>query len=266
MSPSDKTALVTGASSGIGAVYAEHLAARGYHLILVARRADRLEALAQTLSQAHGVRIRSVVADLENDADVGRIEAVLAEDDGIRMLVNNAGVARLTPFAKASGHDSQSQISLNVVALTRLTRAALPGFLARNNGAIVNVASVLAIESLPISAVYSGTKAYVMAFTRSLQSELAGTGVRVQLVLPGVTATDLWSEDVSGVPLAVLDKDSVMSTRDLVDAALTGLDDGESVTWPSVEDLQLWNDFDQARARLFGATRRGLPASRYRKN
>lgn len=264
MSDHEKTALVTGASSGIGAVYAERLAARGYHLILVARRADRLETLAQALSHTHGVRVRSMAADLENDADVTRIETVLANDDGIRMLVNNAGVARLAPLAKASAHDSQSQTSLNVIALTRLTQAVLPGFLARNDGAIVNVASVLAIQSLPISAVYSGTKAYVMAFTRSLQSELAGTGVKVQLVLPGVTATDLWSEGVSGVPLAVLDKNSVMSTHDLVNAALAGLDNGEPVTWPSVEDLQLWDDFDQARARLFAATQTGHPASRYR--
>lgn len=265
MSDADKTALITGASSGIGAVYADRLAARGHHLILVARRGDRLEALAQALSRTHGVRVRSIAADLQNDADVSRVETALFNDDSISMLVNNAGVARLTPLAKASAHDAQAQTALNVAALTRLTQAVLPGFLARNYGVIVNVASVLAIESLPISAVYSGTKAYVMAFTRSLQNELAGTGVKVQLVLPGVTATDLWSEGVSGVPLAVLDKNSVMSTQDLVDAALAGLDNGEPVTWPSVEDTQLWEDFDRARARLFAATRTGYPASRYRK-
>uniref|UniRef100_UPI000D39532E SDR family NAD(P)-dependent oxidoreductase n=1 Tax=unclassified Variovorax TaxID=663243 RepID=UPI000D39532E len=266
MSDADKTALITGASSGIGAVYAQRLAARGYQLILVARRADRLEALAQALSRDHGVRVRSLAADLQNDADVTRIEAVLSSDDSIGMLVNNAGVARLTPLAKAAPGDAQSQTALNVVALTRLTQAVLPGFLARNDGVIVNVASVLAIQSLPISAVYSGTKAYVMAFTRSLHSELAGTGVKVQLVLPGVTATDLWSEGVSGVPLAALDRNSVMSTQDLVDAALAGLDNGEQVTWPSVEDAQLWDDFDRVRARLFAATQTGYPASRYRKD
>lgn len=263
-SDNGNTALITGASSGIGAVYADRLAARGYHLILVARRADRLEALATRLSAAHGVRVQPIAADLEDEAGLVKIEQVLANDRSIRMLVNNAGVARLSPLAAAPVSHSLSQLALNVAALTRLTHAALPGFLARNEGSIVNVASVLAIQSLPISAVYSGTKAFVLAFTRGLQSELAGTGVKAQVVLPGVTATDLWSPDVSGVPLSALDQASVMSAQELVDAALSGLDQGEPVTWPSVEDARLWDEFDQARARLFAATQTGRSASRYR--
>lgn len=265
MSEKKTTALITGASSGIGAVYAERLAARGHDLILVARRASRLEALATELSRAHGVRVDALAADLENTADVSKVERVLANDSSIGLLVNNAGVARLSPLSAASVDDSLSQVALNVVALTRLTQAALPGFIARKSGTIVNVASVLAVESLPISAVYSGTKAFVLAFSRGLQGELAGTGIQVQVVLPGVTATDLWSEGVSGVPLAALDQNSVMTTDALVDAALAGMDRGESVTWPSVEDAARWSDFDDARARLFAATRNGRPASRYGK-
>ncbi|ARN19761.1 SDR family NAD(P)-dependent oxidoreductase [Piscinibacter gummiphilus] len=264
MSDSSKTAVITGASSGIGAVYAQRLAARGHDLILVARRLDRLEKLAHELSSAHGVRVETLAADLGTDSGVSGIEKVLASDKRIGMLVNNAGVARLAPLAGATAEDAMSQVSLNIAALTRLTRAVLPGFLARNQGTIVNVASVLAIQSLPISAVYSGTKAYVLAFTRALQAELASTGVKAQVLLPGVTATDLWSEGISGVPLSVLNQDSVMSTPDLVDAALRALDEGEAVTWPSVEDAQLWTDFEQARARLFAATQTGRPASRYR--
>ncbi len=263
-SDNGNTALITGASSGIGAIYAERLAARGYHLILVARRADRLEALATRLSGTHAVRVRTIAADLEDEAGLVKVEQVLANDRSIRMLVNNAGVARLSPLAAAPVSHSLSQLALNVAALTRLTHAALPGFLARNEGSIVNVASVLAIQSLPISAVYSGTKAFVLAFTRGLQDELAGTGVKAQVVLPGVTATDLWSPDVSGVPLSALDQASVMSAQELVDAALSGLDQGEPVTWPSVEDARLWDEFDQARARLFAATQTGRSASRYR--
>ncbi len=98
------------------------------------------------------------------------------------------------------------------------------------------MASVLAVHSLPISAVYSGTKAYVLAFTRGLQAELAETGVKVQLVLPASTATEIWSEEVSGIPLSALRKESIMSAEDMVDASLTGLDNGETITWPSVAD------------------------------
>lgn len=265
MSTTNKTAVVTGASSGIGAVYADRLAARGFNLILVARRADRLAAVSERLSKAHGVNVQTLAADLEKDADLAEVEAILARDQSIRLLVNNAGVSKVRPLAATAVSDSLSQISLNVVALTRLTHAALPPFLSRNEGAIINIASILAIQYLPISAVYSGTKAYVLAFTRGLQNEIATTGVRVQLVLPGVTATEIWTEGVSGVPLATIDKDKVMTAEDMVDAALAGFDKGEPVTWPSVADESLWTKFDAARVELFAATQTGRPAPRYLK-
>jgi short-subunit dehydrogenase len=259
---SNKVALITGASSGIGAVYADRLAARGYDLILVARRADRLAALSAQLSKAHGVKAEAFVADLTKDADLARIEAVLSNNADIRVLVNNAGVARLAPVAQTPVKDALSQIALNITALTRLSQAAVPAFVARNQGAIINIASVLAIHSLPISAIYSGTKAFVLQYSRGLQQELAETGVKVQLVLPASTATELW--DASGVPLSALNKASVMATENLVDAALAGFDQGEAVTWPSVADAGLWDKYEAARSELFANTQVGTPAARYR--
>jgi short-subunit dehydrogenase len=265
MSTSSRTAVVTGASSGIGAVYADRLAARGYDLLLVARRADRLNALADKLSTAHGVKVRVLVADLAKEADLADVEAVIQRDASVRLLVNNAGVARLRPFAQASAEDSVSQIALNITALTRLTHAVLPGFVARNEGVVINVSSVLAVQALPISSVYSATKAYVLQFSRGLQQELASTGVRIQSVMPAATATEIWSEETSGVPLAALQKETVMTAEDLVDAALAGFDKGETVTWPSVGDAGLWDRFDAARTALFAATQTGTPAARYKK-
>jgi short-subunit dehydrogenase len=262
MNNARKVAVVTGASSGIGAVYAERLAARGYDLVLVARRADRLEALAAKVSAAHGVKVDSIVADLTKDADLARVEKVLATDAAVRVLVNNAGLARLRPVAQSSAEDTASQIALNITALTRLTAAAVPAFVSRNEGVIINIASVLAVHSWSASSVYSGTKAFVLQYTRGLQQELAETGVKVQLVLPASTATEIWDE--SGIPLSALEKASVMTTENLVDAALAGLDQGEAVTWPSVADAKLWDTYDAARAALFAATQVGKPAPRYR--
>ncbi|WP_158905933.1 SDR family oxidoreductase [Burkholderia sp. L27(2015)] len=257
-----KTAVVTGASSGIGAVYADRLAARGYDLILVARRADRLSELSQKLSEFYGVTVQVLVADLTKEADLAKVEDVLANDPAVRLLVNNAGLARLSPLAQAPVSDSMAQVALNITALTRLTHAVLPRFLARNEGDIINVASVLSVHSWDLSAVYSGTKAYVLTFSRGLQDELANTGVRLQVVLPATTATEIWDE--SGVPLSALRKESVMSTENMVDAALVGYDRGESLTWPSVADESLWDKYDAARAALFAATQTGTPAPRYR--
>jgi short-subunit dehydrogenase len=262
MTDSRKVAVVTGASSGIGAVYADRLAARGYDLVLVARRADRLEALSAKVSKAHGVKVEALVADLTNDADLARVEKVLATDPAVRVLINNAGLARLRPVAQSSAADTQTQIALNIIALTRLTQAAVPAFVSRNQGVIVNIASVLAIHSLPVSSVYSGTKAFVLQYSRGLQQELAETGVKVQLVLPASTATEIWDE--SGIPLSALQKEAVMTTENLVDAALAGFDQGEAVTWPSVADASLWDTYDAARAALFAATQTGRPAPRYK--
>jgi len=259
---SKKVALVTGASSGIGAVYADRLAARGYDLILVARRADRLEALCAQVSKAHGIKAELIAADLTKDQDLARIEAVLSTHEDLRVLVNNAGLARLAPAAQMPANDVAAQIALNITALTRLTQAVVPAFIARKQGLIINLSSALAIHSLPISAIYSGTKAFVLQYTRGLQQELAETGVKVQLVLPASTATEIW--DLSGVPLAALNQETLMTTEHMVDAALAGLDLGETITWPSVADASLWEKYEAARSGLFAGTQAGRPAPRYK--
>lgn len=260
MTLSRKIAVVTGASSGIGPVYADRLAQRGYDLLLVARRGDRLQNLATKLEQAYGIKAETLLTDLEKEADLAGLEAVLASNPAIRVLVNNAGIARLSPVSETSVKDTLSQIALNITALTRLTHAVLPAFKARNDGVIINIASALALHALPVSSVYSGTKGFVLNFSRGLQQELANTGIRVQVVLPAATATDLW--DISGVPLAALAPETVMSVEHLVDAALAGFDHGESVTLPSMADTSLWERFDTARAELFAAMQTGKPAPR----
>jgi len=254
-------AVVTGASAGIGAVYARRLAARGFDLILVARRADRLAALSQEVQEKHGTTVAIVVADLTNSEDLARVEKHLAAEKRITMLVNNAGNAKLAPMSATSTGDAASMIALNITALTRLTQAVLPNFLARNSGSIVNVASVLSLHSLPISSVYSGTKGYVLNFSRGLQAELAGTGVKMQLVLPATTSTELW--DIAGVPLSQLNQSSIMTAENMVDASLAGYDRGEAITLPSVDDARLWEAYDAARSGLVAASQTGQPASRY---
>lgn len=255
------TAVVTGASSGLGAVYADRLASRGHDLILVARRVERLGVLAKSLAEKYGVAVRAIAADLSVPEDVSRVATELETNPSITMLVNNAGVSTLAPVLDTTKDKVDAMDKVNVTALTELTYAVLPQFKQRNHGAIINIASVLSLHILPISTVYSATKGYVMNFTRGLQQELADTGITVQLVLPASTATELW--DLSGVPLAQLDQATVMSAQDCVDAALAGLDQGELVTLPSVEDKTLWEQFDTARLALFAGGRSGKPASRY---
>lgn len=255
-----KTALITGASSGIGAVYADRFAQRGYDLLLVARRGERLQALATTLASKYGVQVTPLVADLGTDEGQTKVAQVLASTPAISVLINNAGIARLAPMSGGALHDSTAQIALNITALTRLTHAVLPGMKARNEGLIINVSSALALHSMPISAVYSGTKAFVLSFSRGLQQELAGTAVKVQALLPAATATEVW--DQSGVPLETLNPDAVMSTDAMVDAALIALDQGETITLPSVADTGLIERFEAARAALFSSTNTGQVAPR----
>lgn len=256
-----KIAVVTGASSGIGAVYADRLAARGYDLVLVARRLDKLEALAAELAAKHGVDVRPLQADLAKEADIAHVESVLETNKAVAVLVNNAGFARFESVAENSAQGSIDQITLNITALTRLTHAVLPGLLARNEGAIINIGSVLGVHSLPNTAVYSGSKAYVLQFTRGLQAEVADTGVKVQLVSPATTATEIWGN--AGIPISSLNPETVMTTEHMVDASLAGLDQGETLTWPSLADASLWDAYDAARGALFAGTRTGQPAPRY---
>ncbi|MEN0584684.1 MULTISPECIES: SDR family NAD(P)-dependent oxidoreductase [Kosakonia] len=255
------TALITGASSGIGAIYADRFAARGYDLLLVARRGDRLQALADDLQHRHGVKISTLVADLSKAEGIEQVETVLRDDTTISLLVNNAGAANLAPILSSGADQHEAINTLNTTALMRLTLAALPRFVENNQGTIINIASVVAFHARAGSAVYSATKAWVLNFTRGLQEEFAGSNLRIQAVLPAATATEIWGH--SGITLDALPEGSVMTSEDLVDAALAGLDQGELVTIPPVEDLQLWDNWEAARLALFSASRNGKPASRY---
>jgi len=255
------TALITGASAGIGAVYADRLARRGYDLILVARNRTRLSTLAHRLKVETGQSVELIVSDLSNKADLAKVETALRGNAGITMLVNNAGIGATQPLLAADIDRMDEMIRVNVGALTRLTYAAVPGFVARGGGTIINIASVVAITPELLNGVYGGTKAFVLAFGHSLQHELADKNVRVQSVLPGATATEFW--DLSGRPVHQLPPAIVMSTDAMVDAALAGLDQGEVVTIPALADRAEWDRFEAARLAMSGHLSSAVPAPRY---
>ncbi len=255
------TALITGASSGIGAVYADRLATRGYDLILVARNESRLAALSQRLENATGRSVTAITADLNDKADLARIEATLRTNASITLLVNNAGVGATAPLLDSDVEKMDEMIRLNVGALTRLTYAAVPGFVARRGGTIVNIASIVAISPEALNGVYGGSKAFVLAFSQSLQHELAQKGVRIQAVLPGATATEFW--EIAGRPVSKLPAAIVMSAEVMVDAALAGLDQGETVTIPSLPDKAEWDRFEAARRAMSSRLSSAVPARRY---
>ena len=264
MSITDKlgTALITGASTGIGAMYADRLARRGYDLILVARNKPNLEKLARTLVGETGARIQVLPADLTVEADLNRVEQVLRDHAGISLLINNAGSATLGPLATADIGRLDREIQLNIVAPTRLAHAALPGLLARNHGGIINIASVMSQMVIPGNSVYGGTKAYLLHFGEVLALELKDSAVRVQVVLPGATRTALW--DRSGVELKDLPPEIVMEVDEMVDAALAGFDQGERVTVPALPDAGDWQRLVKARADLQPNLSRKHSAPRYK--
>src|SRR5215475_2423915 len=259
--PTKGTALVTGASAGIGAIYADRLAKRGYDLILVARDKTRLTGLAQRLRIATGRSVDAVAADLNDKTDLAKVETILRANADITLLVNNAGIGATAPLLNADVEKMDDMIRLNVGALTRLTYAAAPGFVARGAGTIINISSIVAISPETLNGVYGGSKAYVMAFSLSLHHELAGKGVRVQAVLPGATATDFW--DAAGVPLHHLPAAIVMSADDMVDAALAGLDQGEVITIPSLPEKSELDSYEAARRAMSGKLSSAVAAPRY---
>jgi short-subunit dehydrogenase len=255
------TALVTGASSGIGAVYADRLARQGYDLILVARSQSRLNALADTLSNETGRTVTVLAADLKDKADLLRVENVLRSDPSITLLVNNAGVGAVMPLLDSPVDEMEDMVALNVTALMRLAYAAVPGFVARGEGTVINISSIVAIAPEILNGVYGGTKAFVLGFSQSLHHELADKGVRVQAVLPGATATEFWN--VAGHPVENLPQSIVMSAEDMVDAALVGLSNGEWVTIPGLHEGDKWARFETQRQELSGLMGNSTPATRY---
>jgi short-subunit dehydrogenase len=252
--------LITGASSGIGATYADRFARRGHDLVLVARDKARMEALAERLRAATGVKVDVLAADLTDDADLAKVESRLREDERIGVLINNAGIAAPGGFAGADIGIVDRLIRLNVTALTRLVGAVVPRFLARGEGAIINIASVLGLAPELTFGAYGASKSYVLALSQSLQAELGERGLYVQAVLPAATRTELWERsgrDVNTIP-------GMMEVGELVDAALAGFDRRELVTIPPLPDAGQWETFDAARKAMLPNFANEHPALRYR--
>jgi len=202
-----------------------------------------------------------MAADLTKKEDVQRVAERLSTDAAITALVNNAGLGSAGKLLDANIDDLESMIYLNVTALTRLALAALPGFVARKNGLLINIASVVALAPDLLNGTYSGTKAYVVNFTQALKNEVEGTGVTVQAVLPGATATPFWAK--AGRPVEDLPKEIVMTAEDMVDASLAGLDQHELITIPTLPDLADWEKYEAARKALGPNLSRQKPAARY---
>jgi len=255
------TALVTGASTGIGAIYADRLVKRGYDVILVARSEDRLHAVAERIRAGSARSVKILVADLSKTADVARVEAVLRDDSSITMLVNNAGIGAVAPLLNSDVDKMQDMIDINVTALTRLTYAIAPKLVERGSGAIINISSIVAVGPEILNGVYGATKAFVLALTQSLQHELAAKGVRVQAVLPGATATDFWG--IAGMPHSNLPDGWVMDAEDMVDASLVGFDHGEVVTIPPLQDGAAWTAYEASRLALSQQFGHAKPGPRY---
>ncbi|MFJ6852133.1 SDR family NAD(P)-dependent oxidoreductase [Streptomyces sp. NPDC091271] len=256
----DKLALVTGATSGIGKAFADRLAADGYDLIIVGRRKDRLEEFA---SAHRGVTVRAVAADLSTDAGIDTVAGICAAEP-LTMLVNNAGVAHYMPLAELPADKARELVHVKVLAPTMLTRAVVAGMRERGGGKIINVAGMIAFSGpadkavMPRRAVYAGSLAHLVAMSQALGVELDDTGVQVQVLCPGVVATEF--HERQGLDMSVVPR---MSAEDVVTAGLRGLELGEVVCAPGVEDTRLLDAVFQADLAAFGGQSPVL-ASRYR--
>lgn len=255
-------ALVTGASSGIGQAFAERLARDGYDLIIVARRRDRLDELAVRL-RATGSDVDVMPADLTEKSGLSAVETRVRDDAALAMLVNNAGFGGYGPFLEMDPDLAERQIELHLTALVRLTRAALPGMVARKSGAVINVSSMLAFSGgaameRPKRATYAASKAYINTFTRILAQELAGTGVKVQALCPGLVRTEFHNA-LGGRPPGL----PVIEPADMVRASLAGLALGEVICAPTLPDASALATLTEAEAAVLGAVRAATVAERY---
>lgn len=252
--------LITGASTGIGAAYAERFARRGHGLVLVARDVARMEALGARLRRDYGVAIDIIQADLTQSAELAAVEARLRDDAKIGILVNNAGTAIGGTFIEQSTDDVARLVALNTTALLRLASAIAPRLAKAGEGAIVNIASVVGLAPEFGMTVYGATKAFVLFLSQGLSLELAPKGVYVQAVLPATTRTEIWGH--VGADINTLS--NVMEVNDLVDAALVGFDRREAVTIPPLPDAGQWDAFQAARQAMLPNYRNEHPAERYR--
>ena len=259
-------ALVTGASSGIGAAYADALAARGFNLVLVARREDRLRDLATRLHKEFGVDGQVLPADLADATDLARVEDVLRAG-GIDLLINNAGFGAYMPFVDLDADRAEKLLRVKVIAPTRLARAVLPSMLQRGSGSVINVASQLAFSGalqmpqLPLRATYAAANAYLVTFSELLNTEVGGRGVHIQVLCPGLVSTDfhrIQNRDISAAP-------NVMEAKNIVDASLAAFELGEVICSPTVGDPSHVAAWESAGSKLF-ASNQGVVADRYRTN
>ena len=252
--------LITGASSGIGATYAERFARRGHDLVLVARDNARLQTLAAHLRQEHGVAVDVVQADLTCTRDLEAVEARLREDATIGILINNAGVAQAGSFLEQTAQSLSDLITLNTTALTRLASAIAPRLVLAGEGAIVNIGSVVGLAPEFGMTVYGASKAFVLFLSQGLSLELSAKGVYVQAVLPAATRTEIWER--AGIDINTLAE--VMDVDELVDAALIGFDRRELETIPPLQDAARWDTLQTTRQALLADIRQAHAAERYR--
>lgn len=252
--------LITGASSGIGATYADRFARRGHDLVLVARDGARMEAIAANLRKETGVAIDIIPADLTNPAQLAVVEARLRQDDGIGILVNNAGASLGGRFLDQSTEDVAQLAALNITAVLRLASAAAPRLAKAGEGAIINIGSVVGLAPEFGLTVYGATKAFVLFLSQGLSLELGPKGVYVQAVLPSATRTEIWER--SGADVNALS--AVMEVGELVDAALVGFDRREPVTVPPLPDAAQWDAYQAARQAMLPGFAQAHAAERYR--
>ena len=253
------TVLITGASTGIGAVYAERFAQRGHNLVLVARDQARLQTLATRLQDAFDVSIEVLQADLTQLSDLAIVEARLREDASIGILINNAGAAQSGQFIEQSTDSVAHLVALNTTALVRLASAVAPRLAKAGSGAIINIGSVVGLAPEFGMSVYGATKAFVLFLSQGLSLELSPQGVYVQAVLPAATRTEIW--DRAGIDINTLN--DVMEVGDLVDAALVGFDRREAVTIPPLQEGERWDALQTARQGLLSQIRQSAVAQRY---
>ncbi|AQT61711.1 SDR family oxidoreductase [Cellvibrio mixtus] len=251
--------LITGASTGIGATYADRFAQRGHDLVLVARDQARLDALADRLHEQYGVKVDVLPADLTKAGDLAIVEARLRDDEHIGTLINNAGIAQSGGFIEQTPNAIEQLIALNITALTRLSNAIAPRLVQAGKGAIVNISSVVGLAPEFQMSVYGATKAFVLFLSQGLQVELSAKGVYVQAVLPAGTYTEIWDRagiDISSFP-------AMMKVDDLVDAALVGFDRRERITIPPLQNAARWDALDGARQTLLADINQAKAAERY---
>ncbi|WP_208509534.1 SDR family oxidoreductase [Variovorax paradoxus] len=257
---SHSTVLITGASTGIGAIYADRFARRGHDLVLVARDKARLEELAARLREETGAAVDILAADLTQPGDLAAIEARLREDARIETLINNAGAALSGQFIDQPTDDIARLVSLNTTALVRLASAIAPRLVQAGKGAIVNIGSVVGLAPEFGMSVYGATKAFVLFLSQGLNLELAPQGIYVQAVLPAGTRTEIWER--AGIDSRAMP--DLMGVEELVDAALAGFDRREPVTIPPLHDAARWETLNTARQALVADIRQAHVAERYR--